>query len=798
MAHQYYPPAASSTSDAPDLFLCLTTDRDGRVVREYVASDELADFLDPPRTLDADFRRELIGACEDLAKLKLATATPLSLADLLHDNFSISRADAIAVVTEYYNEYYDATPDADPTPALDEEDEEARRRAYENSNGLLTLREAIEKWNEEHPKKPLTVDDFDVEDLLDVRACHPITETRSHDSAAVEDFRDARETLPPDAPFDQIFTAARARVAQREEAARKAASATNSENNVPPGFMLTDKTLYVLREVKTKDGTEERKHEVCSHLEVVALTRDTNGGDWGRLLKFKDPDGREHEWAMPTELLAGEGSEYRGRLLEQGLTIWPSKEARYGLHEYIAQCSPSARVRAVPRVGWHGAAFVLPDATFGNSDGERTLYQSAVSINHAFNVRGTIEAWQREISARCVGNSRLIFAESIGFAAPLLHLLNDESGGFNFVGASSSGKTTALRVAGATWGGSDQPAGYLRQWRANANGLGGVAAMHCDGLLCLDEMGQVSAREAGEVGYLLANGQGKNRARRDGSSRSPFAWRLLFLSSGEITLADKIKEDGRQRSTAGQQVRILDIPAETGKFGLFENLHDAASGQEFADILRNATQQNYGAAIRAFLPEITKQAERKADAARKHRDDFLAQHLSAGASEQVGRAAARFGVVAAAGELATAIGITGWKAGSADEAAGICFEAWLARRGYSGPAEIEAGIEQVRKFFAQYGGSRFEDGTARVVINRAGFRKDNNFCVYPEVFKTEIAGGYDWHTLTDALATRGLLKRDKNQKTQYPVRDPGSGKLIRMFCFVPAILGEEVADDDEG
>ena len=573
---------------------------------------------------------------------------------------------------------------------------------------------------------------------------------------------------------------------------------------IPPGFKLTEDTLYVLREVKTKDGSEVKEHQVCSRLEVVALTRDDSGGEWGRLLRFKDLDESQHEWAMPTEMLAGEGTEYRARLWQQGLRIWPTKEARHGLHEYISQCQPTARARAVTRVGWHDGVFVLPDATFGDlNENERTLYQSAVSVNHAFNVRGTLEEWQREISARCVGNSRLTFAVSAGFAPPLLHLTNDESGGFHFVGSSSLGKTTALRVGGSVWGGSHEPAGYLRQWRATANGLEGIAAMHCDALICLDEMGQVNAREAGEVGYLLANGQGKGRARRDGSARSPFTWRVLFLSSGEITLADKIREDGRQRATAGQQVRILDIPAEAGNFGLFENLHGAASGQEFADALRNATQRNYGTAARAFLPEIAKHAERIADKVREYRDAFIAQHRPAGASEQVGRGAARFGLVAAAGELATVLGLTGWDADAATEAAGACFEAWLALRGHAGPAEIEAGIEQVRHFFALHGGSRFGMGNAsdidshgRTVLNRAGFCKDGNFWVYPEVFRKDIAAGYDCRALTDALAARALLRRDKDGKVQCPVRDPGSGKLIRMLCFMPAILGEEVADDE--
>jgi uncharacterized protein (DUF927 family) len=287
---------------------------------------------------------------------------------------------------------------------------------------------------------------------------------------------------------------------------------------------------------------------------------------------------------------------------------------------------------------------------------ERTLYQSATSVAHTFYTGGSLEAWRGRVAEQCIGNSRLVFAVSLGFAAPLLYLTNDESAGFNLVGASSIGKTTGLRVAGSVWGGSDERGGYLRQWRATANGLEGVAALHWDTLLCLDELSEVNPREAAQVAYMLANGAGKARASRDGSARPSLAWRILFLSSGEITLGDKVQEDGRQKATAGQQVRILDIPADArAGFGLFEDFHGASNGQEFADRLRIATQKYYGTAARAFLTEIVRKLEQASDALRKSRDDFIQERCPPNADGQVRRAATRFGLVAAAGELATAL-----------------------------------------------------------------------------------------------------------------------------------------------
>ena len=53
----------------------------------------------------------------------------------------------------------------------------------------------------------------------------------------------------------------------------------------------------------------------CSRLEIIAETRSVNGEDWGRLLCVTDRDGRAKEWAMPMQMMAGDGTGYRERLL---------------------------------------------------------------------------------------------------------------------------------------------------------------------------------------------------------------------------------------------------------------------------------------------------------------------------------------------------------------------------------------------------------------------------------------------------------------------------------------------------
>ena len=81
--------------------------------------------------------------------------------------------------------------------------------------------------------------------------------------------------------------------------------------------------------------------------------------------------------------------------------------------------------------------------------------------------------------------------------------------------------------------------------------------------LILDEIKQIDPKDAGQAAYLLANGQGKVRAARDGTPRAATEWRVLLLSAGELGLADIATQHGGKMH-AGQEVRLIDIPADAG------------------------------------------------------------------------------------------------------------------------------------------------------------------------------------------------------------------------------------------
>lgn len=252
---------------------------------------------------------------------------------------------------------------------------------------------------------------------------------------------------------------------------------------------------------------------------------------------------------MPLELLASDGATYRQVLLSRGLRLAEGKAGRDLLSRYIQSSTPKERMRCVSRLGWYGQLYILPNEAIGVSPDEDVVFQANMPLADHHDSRGTLQEWQQNVSKYCVDNSRLCFSMSVGFAAPLLHLLGEENGGFNLRDPSSGGKTTALKVALSVYGGEKM----LQSWRATSNGLESIAALHNDCLLCLDELGKLEPKIAGEVAYFLVNGGGKQRSDRSGFARKKQMWRVLFLSSGELGLPDLIRQT---RSQSGGHSRL--------------------------------------------------------------------------------------------------------------------------------------------------------------------------------------------------------------------------------------------------
>ena len=451
----------------------------------------------------------------------------------------------------------------------------------------------------------------------------------------------------------------------------------------------------------------------------------------------------------------------------------------------------------VHRTGWHEIegenVFVLPDENIGRKCAGRVLLDGAA--HGPYETKGTLADWRDGVGALASGHAIPMLAISTAFAGPLLHLAGLEGGGLNLFGQSSRGKTTCLQAAASVWGRGATP-GYVRAWRATANGLEGAAAQSTDTVMVLDELGMVDARDAAQALYGLANGEGKQRAGRDGSLREPKSWRVLYLSSGELPVEAKLSETPGRKARAGQLVRLLDVPADRGAgFGVFDNGGPDGDAAALAKSIKLAATSAYGTAGPAFVRRLIADGV-TGDDVRGLISHFVTATIPAAADGQVERAAQRFGLIFAAGELAT-ISNCAVAGAAARDAAAWALARWIELRGGNEPAEARQAIETVRLFIEQHGDARFapvDDADARPVANRAGYRKgsgaEREWWVLPEVWKNEICAGQDAKFVARTLANAGML-RTQSEGLQCNVR-VGSGTL-RAYVVTAAIL-DGVAD----
>jgi uncharacterized protein (DUF927 family) len=571
------------------------------------------------------------------------------------------------------------------------------------------------------------------------------------------------------------------------------------EDGIASGFRLEGNSIYF----DPPDGDDSVY--VSGRLEILACSSDNKGENWSRLARWRDLQGREQNLLVPMELVLGDPAGYRRILANRGLLIATGRKGQDLLSRYIQFTIPKKFVQLTNHIGWHEHAYVLPGCAIHPCGADEVLYDEH-GADHYYRTAGTLQEWQTHVSAKCRGNSRLVLATSAAFAAPLLGPLSIESGGCHFYGGSSLGKTTALVVAGsAVGGGNRNRRGFLQTWRGTSSGFESIANLHNDNLLLLDEIAQVEAKEADQIVYMLANGSGKRRMQRNITARPSFEWRLMFLSSGEMKLAEHAAVAGK-RVTAGADVRLLNIPADAGAGkGLFENLHGAPSARAFADQLMNASTLYYGHAQRVFVQFLVSDYHKLLGEARIMMNDFVADVLPQDASPEVGRAVQRVALVVAAGEIATQLGITGWGHGEASDAGRRCFAAWLTERGGSGSFDLEAAIRHVKAFIELNGSSRFQpviprfdwhqDEIPEKIVNRAGFWRqkgeDREYLIFPEIFRNEVCIGYDHRMVAAELDKRGYLEsgNEDDHPNLKQERVPGFANPVRFYVVLGTILG---------
>lgn len=571
-------------------------------------------------------------------------------------------------------------------------------------------------------------------------------------------------------------------------------------DKLPVGFSIiqtgNDAGLYYTEPPK-RENQPPTKIRLGAPLNVRGYVRDRASSNWGTLVEWSDPDNVPHREVISHEALSSsDGSAWKSILAHGGWIMQGGKKGAELVQRYLTNVCPSRRLLGLSCTGWHDNVFVLPAQIIPDSKQHDVILLNPPKQN-PYVQAGTLDDWKEHVANHAKGNSRLILALCAAFAGPLLDILGQESGGFNLMGTSSTGKTTSLLMAASVWGKGAMSNGYILTWRGTDNGFETQAALHSDTLLCLDELSQVSPKVLNEAAYMLGNSQGKQRATRTGAARDVRSWRTMILSTGEIGIAAKLAEEKRT-ARAGQAVRILDIPADAGAgMGIFEELNGTASPQELADAIRKVTAQYYGTAGPAFINYIFPYLDELCASAMIISNAGVSKLCQNPVDGQVKRAAARFALCRAAGILASKAGILPLTDDDIHTAIKKCFDAWLAERGTTGALEDAQGVERTKHFLELHGPSRFDDLNApgpdlgkTAIHNRAGFKRvtdgKTTYYILVNVFKSEICQGIQPKRTAQALLKAGLLIPESPERldSKLPSSVPDMGRpRVYAICI---------------
>lgn len=571
---------------------------------------------------------------------------------------------------------------------------------------------------------------------------------------------------------------------------------------LPEVFELTE---YGIIKTEFDRNGESMAIYAGSPLVVLGRTRAAGKrGGWGYLVALRTPTGDWETLSIPASLLAGEGREMRELLAEAGFIVPQQLAGRRALAEYIAYAQNCEIIELTRRVGWTGKAFAHPEGMILPDADNRKVILDLGARSHFLTSAGSFENWQ-ELARLAEPNSRATFALCVALAAPLLRPLSMSGGGFHFWGQSSRGKTTLLTIAGSVWGGGGND-GFVRNWRMTDNGAEGLIADHNDILLPLDELTLVAPEMAAELYYMLANGYGKARARKDGTVADTVQWKALVVSSGENTSARQIEKGrGKTRITGGLAVRMVDIPIEIEPGVSFESHAPFDHPGELADKMSFIAKTHYGFAGRAFVVALVKDHDRLVDRARALREEIISNLTDIDDDPQVRRVAERFALAGAAGILAVELEVLPMQSGSILEATAACFDAWKSHRGGTKSEEELNALRDLKHFFEAHGAARFEriirkdpdeicqESADFAVRDRCGYRVQNNdgswlYYVLPEAWNREVCGDHAPSLMAKIADEFGALVRGDGRHLQKKVKLPDYPSQTRVYALQPDLL----------
>lgn len=353
-------------------------------------------------------------------------------------------------------------------------------------------------------------------------------------------------------------------------------------------------------------------------VDVKAVGCNGSGDQWSIVLEWKTPNEQFRVKVFPVARIMGDWSNLIVQLTNQGLIVPPAHQNQFRNFLSLAIGTPTIpRVRLISKIGFFPLDPANPDGAFGfmlpkgpilplDTNITPVLFMPPIAstTHEAYGESGTLDAWKEEL-APASGNVLWVFDLCLGFTSVMLEVIGAENFCFHTWGETSGGKSTGGQIMASVFGCAANSQQSLKpslfqNWTATANGIETLAVAHSGGGLFLDEIGALPQGASLNI-YALLQGRMKARMNEFGGMRDQHNWRILLLSTGEISVRQRIEQEGQRKVMGGELIRAIDIPVD-------ELPPDSKLAREESELLANRLRkflgENYGTAGVAFIEAL--------------------------------------------------------------------------------------------------------------------------------------------------------------------------------------------------
>ncbi|MFV5937271.1 DUF927 domain-containing protein [Mammaliicoccus sciuri] len=269
--------------------------------------------------------------------------------------------------------------------------------------------------------------------------------------------------------------------------------------------------------------------------------------------------------------------------------------------------------KTVSRLGHVRGHFIHP---LIDSDVELIIHEEGYKrLVNAFKTKGTLQDYSDTVFKQVKDSPMAMMFVYASLGSILLHDFNVEPFIIDLSGKTSTGKTTALKVAGSVWGTDD----LRSEWNTTKVSVERKASMMNSFPLIYDDTRKAPVYQLADIVYQFSGGRSKGRGNIH-SIDSESTWQNILISTGETSIV----EYGQEK--AGISARVITL--QDNPFNDDVDLRDLYDGLE----------NNFGHLGLAFIDQYNKHTLEYKESFKGHEKLFIEKAEDNEIMQRLGRA----------------------------------------------------------------------------------------------------------------------------------------------------------------